>query len=34
MSDDELLSVLGTTEPSAIQEHMLKLFDNRIRARV
>ncbi|KAK9825454.1 hypothetical protein WJX81_002895 [Elliptochloris bilobata] len=28
MSDDELLSVLGTAEPAAIQEHMLKLFDN------
>ncbi len=28
MSDDELLSVLGTTDPSALQEHMLKLFDN------
>ena len=28
MSDDELLSVLGTSDPTAIQEHMLKLFDN------
>ena len=28
MSDDELLSVLGTSDPMAIQEHMLKLFDN------
>ena len=28
ISDDELLSVLGTSDPSSIQEHMLKLFDN------
>lgn len=28
ISDDELLSVLGTSDPTAIQEHMLKLFDN------
>ena len=28
MSDEELLSVLGTSDPTAIQEHMLKLFDN------
>ena len=28
ISDDELLSVLGTSDPSSVQEHMLKLFDN------
>ncbi|DBA95316.1 TPA: Dynein heavy chain cytoplasmic [Trebouxia sp. C0006] len=28
ISDDELLSVLGTADPTSIQEHMLKLFDN------
>ncbi|EFJ08822.1 hypothetical protein SELMODRAFT_131043 [Selaginella moellendorffii] len=28
VSDDELLSVLGSSDPTAIQEHMLKLFDN------
>ncbi|OAE19678.1 hypothetical protein AXG93_1847s1410 [Marchantia polymorpha subsp. ruderalis] len=28
ISDDELLSVLGTSDPTSIQEHMLKLFDN------
>eukprot|EP01018_Ginkgo_biloba_P029502 Gb_13874 [translate_table: standard] len=28
ISDDELLSVLGSSDPSSIQEHMLKLFDN------
>eukprot|EP00924_Labyrinthula_sp_SR-Ha-C_P003608 maker-scaffold_3-augustus-gene-0.0-mRNA-1 protein AED:0.02 eAED:0.02 QI:0/0/0/1/0.5/0/3/0/4475 len=28
ISDDELLSVLGSSDPAAIQVHMLKLFDN------
>jgi dynein heavy chain, axonemal len=28
ISDDELLSILGSSEPSAIQEHMIKMFDN------
>lgn len=28
LSDDELLSVLGSTEASCIQEHMVKIFDN------
>ena len=28
ISDDELLSVLGSSDPASIQEHMLKLFDN------
>lgn len=28
VSDDELLSVLGTSDPTAIQIHMLKLFTN------
>lgn len=28
VSDDELLAVLGTSDPSSVQEHMLKLFDN------
>ena len=28
MSDDDLLSILGSSDPQAVQEHMLKLFDN------
>ena len=28
LSDDELLQILGTSDPMAVQEHMLKLFDN------
>jgi dynein heavy chain len=28
ISDDELLSILGTSDPTNVQEHMLKLFDN------
>eukprot|EP00958_Prasinococcus_capsulatus_P027403 scaffold5502_cov390-Prasinococcus_capsulatus_cf.AAC.6 len=28
ISDDELLSVLGTSDVTSVQEHMLKLFDN------
>ena len=28
ISDDELLSILGSPDPNAVQEHMLKLFDN------
>ena len=32
ISDDELLQILGTSDPTAVQEHMLKLFDNTARA--
>ena len=28
ISDDELLSVLGNNDPTSIQVHLLKLFDN------
>lgn len=28
ISDDELLSVLGNSDPTSIQVHLLKLFDN------
>ena len=28
ISDDELLSVLGSSDPTTVQEHMLKMFDN------
>ncbi|XP_072163343.1 dynein axonemal heavy chain 10-like [Diadema setosum] len=28
ISDDELLSILGSSEPSCVQEHMIKMFDN------
>lgn len=28
ISDDELLSILGSSEPTAIQEHIGKMFDN------
>ncbi len=28
MSDDELLSILGSSDPTAVQPHMLKMFDN------
>jgi dynein heavy chain len=28
ISDDELLSVLGSSDPTGIQQHLLKLFDN------
>ena len=28
ISDDELLSVLGSSDPTSIQVHLLKLFDN------
>ena len=28
LADDELLSILGSAEPAAIQEHMIKMFDN------
>ena len=28
ISDDELLSVLGNNDPTSIQIHLLKLFDN------
>ena len=28
ISDDELLSILGSADPTTIQQHLLKLFDN------
>ncbi|VEL09685.1 unnamed protein product [Protopolystoma xenopodis] len=28
ISDDELLSILGSSEPECVQEHMIKMFDN------
>jgi dynein heavy chain len=28
ISDDELLSIIGSQDPSNVQEHMIKLFDN------
>ncbi|GAB1598225.1 dynein axonemal heavy chain 10 isoform X2 [Argonauta hians] len=28
ISDDELLSILGSSEPSCVQEHIIKMFDN------
>eukprot|EP01049_Picozoa_sp_SAG25_P019174 SAG25_NODE_5892_length_608_cov_1.314342_1_plen_175_part_01 len=28
VSDNELLSVLGSSDPTCVQEHMLKMFDN------
>lgn len=28
LSDEDLLSILGNSEVSAVQPHMLKLFDN------
>jgi len=28
ISDDELLSILGSSDPTCVQEHMLKMFDN------
>jgi len=28
ISDDELLSILGSTDCTCVQEHMLKLYDN------
>lgn len=28
ISDDELLSVIGSTDPYSIQEHIIKMFDN------
>ncbi|XP_047141246.1 dynein axonemal heavy chain 10 isoform X1 [Hydra vulgaris] len=28
ISDDELLSILGSHEPTCVQEHMIKMFDN------
>lgn len=28
ISDDELLGILGSTDPAAIQEHVAKMFDN------
>ncbi|XP_067910592.1 dynein axonemal heavy chain 10 isoform X4 [Heterodontus francisci] len=28
ISDDELLSILGSSDPEAVQEHMIKMFDN------
>lgn len=28
ISDDELLSILATSSAKAVQDHMLKMFDN------
>ncbi|KAL6114194.1 dnah10 [Pungitius sinensis] len=28
ISDDELLSILGSNDPSCVQEHMIKMYDN------
>jgi dynein heavy chain len=28
ISDDELLSILGSSDPSCVQEHIIKMFDN------
>ena len=28
LSDEDLLTILGNSEPSTVQPHMLKLFDN------
>ncbi|ESN96268.1 hypothetical protein HELRODRAFT_67881 [Helobdella robusta] len=28
ISDDELLSIIGSTDPQSIQEHIIKIFDN------
>ncbi|XP_014262519.1 dynein heavy chain 10, axonemal-like [Cimex lectularius] len=28
LSDDELLSILGSSDPTSIQEHIVKIFDN------
>ena len=28
ISDDELLSILGSGDPTSVQQHMIKLFDN------
>jgi dynein heavy chain, axonemal len=28
ISDDELLSILGNSDPTCVQEHMIKMFDN------
>ncbi|CAL8251349.1 unnamed protein product [Boreogadus saida] len=28
ISDDELLSILGSSEPACVQEHMIKMYDN------
>ncbi|XP_072908128.1 dynein axonemal heavy chain 10 [Hemitrygon akajei] len=28
ISDDELLSILGSSDPEAVQEHMIKMYDN------
>lgn len=34
ISDDELLAILGTSDPTSVQEHMVKLFDACAGARV
>ncbi|KAJ9583317.1 hypothetical protein L9F63_022334, partial [Diploptera punctata] len=34
ISDEELLSILGSSEPSCVQEHMVKMFDNICRLRL
>src|SRR5690606_24111750 len=28
ISDPELLSILGTSDPTSVQEHMMKMFEN------
>ena len=28
ISDDELLSILGSSDPACVQEHIIKMFDN------
>ncbi len=28
ISDDELLSILGSSDPTCVQEHMIKMYDN------
>ena len=28
ISDDELLSILGSSDPHCVQEHIIKMYDN------
>ena len=28
ISDDELLSILGSSDPTCVQEHIIKMYDN------